>query len=61
MGSGGTTDATAIHLSKKGVPSGVVSVATRYIHSPIEVLSLKDIDQGADLLVQAVLSAHKHL
>ncbi len=61
VGSGGTTDATAIHLSKKGVPSGVVSVATRYIHSPIEVLSLKDIDQGADLLVQAVLSAHKHL
>jgi len=61
VGSGGTTDATAVHLTKKGVPSGVVSVATRYIHSPIEVLSLKDIDQGADLLVQAVLSAHKHL
>ncbi|HZJ39781.1 MAG TPA: M42 family metallopeptidase [Thermoleophilia bacterium] len=61
VGSGGTTDATAIHLTKKGVPSGVVSIATRYIHAPIEVLSLKDIDQGADLLVQALLSAHKHL
>lgn len=61
VGSGGTTDATAIHLTKGGVPSGVVSVSTRYIHSPIEVLSLADIDQGADLLAQAVLTAHAHI
>lgn len=60
VGSGGTTDATAIHLTKKGIPTGVVSVPTRYIHSPIEVLALDDLDKGADLLVQAVLSAHKH-
>ncbi|MBU2603918.1 MAG: M42 family metallopeptidase [Actinobacteria bacterium] len=61
VGSGGTTDATAIHLTKTGVPSGVVSVATRYIHSPIEVLSLADLDLGAELLAQAILSAHEHL
>ena len=61
VGSGGTTDATAIHLTKTGVPSGVVSVPARYIHSPIEVLSLSDLDQAAELLAQAVLSAHAHL
>jgi endoglucanase len=60
VGSGGTTDATAIHLTRKGVPTGVVSVPTRYIHSPIEVMSLEDLDKGAELLAQAVLSAHKH-
>ncbi len=61
VGSGGTTDATAIHLVKTGVPSGVISVATRYIHSPIEVLSLEDLDRGAQLIAEAVMSAHEHL
>ena len=61
VGSGGTTDATAIHLTKTGIPTGVISVPTRYIHSPIEVLSIADIDQAAELIAQAVLSAHQHL
>jgi len=58
VGSGGTTDATAIHLTKAGIPTGVVSVATRYIHSPIEVLSLSDLEQGARLIAEAVATAH---
>jgi len=61
VGSGGTTDATAIHLVKTGVPSGVISLATRYIHSPIEVLSLEDLDRGGQLIAEAVMSAHEHL
>jgi putative aminopeptidase FrvX len=61
VGSGGTTDATAIHLTKTGIPTGVVSIPTRYIHSPIEVLSIADIDQAAELIAQAILSAHQHL
>ncbi len=43
VGEGGTTDATAIQLTKGGILSGVVSVPTRYIHTPVEVPSLKDI------------------
>jgi len=39
---GGTTDATIIALNKEGVPAGTVSVPTRYVHSPVEVLSLTD-------------------
>ncbi|NPV62439.1 MAG: M42 family metallopeptidase [Methanotrichaceae archaeon] len=54
---GGTTDATSIHLTKAGIPTGVISVATRYIHSPVEVLSLKDIDQAAELIARALESA----
>ncbi len=40
--SGGTTDATIIALNKEGVPAGVISIPTRYIHSPVEVLDLGD-------------------
>jgi endoglucanase len=40
--SGGTTDASIIALNKEGVPSGVVSIPTRYVHSPVEVLDLND-------------------
>ena len=54
---GGTTDAMAIHLTKAGIPTGVISVATRYIHSPVEVLSLKDIDNAAELMARALETA----
>jgi len=38
----GGTDAGAIHKTREGVPSVVVSVPTRYIHSPVAVLDLAD-------------------
>ncbi len=56
---GGTTDATAIHLTKAGISTGVISVPTRYIHSPVEVLSLNDIDMAADLMARALETAPK--
>ena len=52
----GTTDASAISLTREGIPSGVISIATRYIHTPVEVLSLKDLAQTADLVVEAIKS-----
>ena len=53
---GGTTDASAISLTREGIPSGVISVATRYIHTPVELLSLKDLDRCAGLIVEAIKS-----
>ncbi|MEM4576038.1 MAG: M42 family metallopeptidase [Candidatus Nezhaarchaeales archaeon] len=47
---GGTTDATAIQLSREGVPSGVVAVPTRYVHTFQEVLSIKDLEDLIELL-----------
>ncbi len=48
---GGTgTDANAIQISRAGVAAGLVSVPCRYMHSPCEVISLKDLDQASDLL-----------
>ncbi len=51
---GGTTDATAIHLTRDGVPAGVVSVPTRYIHTTVSMASMKDIEMTVDLLVKAI-------
>jgi putative aminopeptidase FrvX len=54
VGSGGTTDATAIYLTKGGIPSTTISPPTRYIHSPVEVLDVRDIEAGVELLVAAL-------
>ncbi len=44
------TDANAIQLSRDGVAAGLVSVPNRYMHSAVEMVSLDDIDQCAELL-----------
>jgi endoglucanase len=51
---GGTTDASIIHLTKTGIPTGVVGVPTRYIHTPVELLSLQDLDRCAELVARAL-------
>ncbi|GAB6056636.1 M42 family metallopeptidase [Methanobacterium alkalithermotolerans] len=51
---GGTTDATAIHLTREGIPSGVVSVPTRYIHTTVSIASMEDIENTVNLLVKAL-------
>lgn len=48
------TDADPISQSRGGVAIGVVSVATRYLHSSVETLSLKDIDLTIDLLTEFI-------
>jgi endoglucanase len=53
---GGTgTDANAIQINRAGVAAGLVSVPCRYMHSPCEVISLKDLDQASDLLAALLL------
>src|SRR4051812_34198210 len=44
------TDADAIHISRAGIPSSVVSVPLRYMHSPVEMMQLDDIENTAKLL-----------
>src|SRR3990172_581411 len=46
------TDADPISQSRGGIPIAVVSVATRYLHSSVETLSLKDVDLTIDLLTE---------
>ena len=56
----GATDAARISLTRQGVPSGTVSVATRYIHSPAGMLSLKDAENSAKLTAAAIQQIQKH-
>jgi endoglucanase len=57
----GGTDAGAIHLTRAGVPSAVVAVPARYIHSPVSLLSLNDLDNEMRLMHETLLKAPKHL
>jgi putative aminopeptidase FrvX len=50
LGRGTGTDADAIHFSRAGVPTGLVSVPCRYMHSPVEMVSLADVDAAAKLI-----------
>jgi putative aminopeptidase FrvX len=44
------TDADAFHLSRAGVPTGVVSIPLRYMHSPVEMVQLDDVENTARLI-----------
>jgi endoglucanase len=44
------TDADAFHISRAGVPTGVVSLPVRYMHSPVELCSLDDLEAVISLV-----------
>jgi len=54
VGSKGQTDASIIHLSREGIPTGVISTPSRYIHTPVNVLSMEDLENSVNLVVRAV-------
>ena len=56
----GSTDAARISLTREGVPSGVISIPTRYIHSPSSLLSLEDAEKTVKLTVAAIQKIPKH-
>jgi endoglucanase len=46
------TDADAIHISREGIATALVSVPNRYMHSPNELVSLDDVDHTATLIAE---------
>ena len=56
----GSTDAARIALSRDGVPSGVLSIPTRYIHSPAAVIDLDDGEKAVKLTVAAIENVPKY-
>jgi endoglucanase len=50
LGKGTGTDADAIHYSRAGVATGLVSIPCRYMHSPVEMVSAADVDAAARLI-----------
>ena len=49
-GRGTGTDADAFHISRAGIPSAVVSVPLRYMHSAVEMVQLDDVENTARLI-----------
>jgi putative aminopeptidase FrvX len=56
----GSTDAARISVTRQGIPSGAISIPTRYIHSPVGIVSLKDVENCAKLAAAAIEKATKY-
>lgn len=50
LGRGTGTDADAVHATRTGIPTGLVSVPLRYMHSAVELVSLSDVEVAAKLI-----------
>lgn len=51
---GGSTDAMAMQVTREGVPTGVVSIPTRYVHTPSEMVDFEDVQNVVKLLVNVL-------
>jgi putative aminopeptidase FrvX len=54
-GRGTGTDADVVHFSRAGVPVAVVSIPLRYMHSPVELVDLADVEATIALLTALAL------
>lgn len=50
------TDAGAIQVTRRGVAAALVSLPNRYMHSPIEMVSLQDVEHASELLMHLALN-----
>ncbi|HQP62737.1 MAG TPA: M20/M25/M40 family metallo-hydrolase [Candidatus Cloacimonas sp.] len=50
------TDADAVFASRQGTATAILSIPNRYMHTPNEIISLADLDNAVQLLVEFVLS-----
>jgi len=53
------TDADAVHLSREGIPTALVSIPLRYMHSPVELVQVRDITAAARLIAAAALRLNR--
>jgi putative aminopeptidase FrvX len=54
-GSSTGTDADVVHMSRTGVPTAVVSIPLRYMHSPVELVELGDVEATIEVLAALAL------
>lgn len=52
VGSG--TDAYAIQISRKGIPTGLMSIPLRYMHTMVETADLSDVERAGRLLAETI-------
>ncbi len=49
---GSGTDAWAIQVSREGIPTALLSIPMRYMHQPVELLALRDVERAARLAAE---------
>ncbi len=54
-----SNDANALQVSRGGVATGLVTIPNRYMHSPVEVISLADLENAAALIAHFCLSVNE--
>ena len=54
-GRGTATDADVVHISRSGVPTGLIGFPLRYMHSPVETVQLDDVENAARLIAAFAL------
>jgi putative aminopeptidase FrvX len=45
-----STDADVLQISRAGIPTGLISIPLRYMHSPVELVDLGDVEAAVELL-----------
>lgn len=50
----GGTDGAAMQLTRGGVPSGVISLPCRYVHTPVEMVEVSDLEGAVRILRELV-------
>ncbi|MCX8064153.1 MAG: M42 family metallopeptidase [Candidatus Hydrogenedentes bacterium] len=55
------TDANMIQLSRSGVATGLVGIPNRYMHTPVEIISLVDVENAVNLISKWVLSLNEDI
>ena len=53
------TDGGAVNYANKGIPTGVLSIPSRYAHSPVEVVDAGDLEATKDLVKAFILNLHE--
>jgi putative aminopeptidase FrvX len=48
------TDADSLQISRTGIPTGLVSIPLRYMHSPVEMVDLADVEATVELITAFV-------
>ncbi len=56
LGAPASNDAAELQLSRGGVATGLVTIPNRYMHSPVEMVSLDDLEHAAELIAQFCVS-----
>ncbi|MCQ2352936.1 MAG: M42 family metallopeptidase [Victivallaceae bacterium] len=52
----GGTDAARIQLTRSGVATALLSIPNRYMHSPVEICDLRDVEAAIDILTETIAS-----